>query len=100
MSDPHVYHYVLTHDGRDVERIATRSVEPELVARAGWKRVRLAVELERRQWAGMVLRSYGSGWSVRVVRERGYVRSLYPGAALQPRPEGVISVSGQKEVST
>lgn len=98
MSDPHVYHFVLTRspDGRDVERLATYCIEPAEYRRLGALRVAQAIEGMRRDWMRAVLASYGDGWAVRVAKERGYIRSIFPGAALRSKPtEGVLSVPGQ-----
>lgn len=84
--DTYVWHFILTRspDGRDVERIATFAMEPAEYWRRGATDVATSVEASRRQWLRLVLRELGAGYDVRVEAERGFVRSLYPGAALPP----------------
>jgi hypothetical protein len=87
MSDPYVFHFVLTHDGADKERLSTLCLEPEAVRRVGPLYAIRAVQTERRRWQRIVLARLGEGWAVRIVKERGYVRSVFPGAALRSKSE-------------
>lgn len=95
-SDPHVWHFVMTRAGRDVERLETMAIEPEqlaqLVAQLGKHGVRNAIEATRLKWQRAVLKQMGEGHAVRVVRERGYIRSLFPGAAVPPPASGPSSI--------
>jgi hypothetical protein len=50
---------------------------------AGAAAVRAAVDAERRDWVRRLLAAgFDDGWSVSVIAERGYRRSLFPGVGL------------------
>jgi hypothetical protein len=98
MSDPYVFHYELLREGapKPLALIETLCMEPAEYHSFGPRKVKRAVEQRRRQLQGYVLKVEGPGYSVSVRRERGYLRSVWPGAALRPAPApaGVLSVSG------
>jgi hypothetical protein len=107
MSEAFVYHFVMTRGKQQKERgerLATACFPPELVERLGLPAVRSTVEAQRRSWVKAIRAggySAADGYSVNVVLERGFRRSLYPvPAAIQvvERP-ALILPAGQKEAN-
>jgi len=87
--DARVWHIVLVNVDRPLrpERLATLVLDPADVARFGIMAVETAVGESRRQWASIAVRAgYVEGWRVEVVRETGFVRSIFPGAAIAGAP--------------
>lgn len=95
LSDPHVWHFILTRGDQDVERLETMCIEPDELARLGTPAVLAGVEAARRKWARVVIAKLGEGHGVRVHRERGYVRSIYPGVALKAAPTAAAGQGGR-----
>jgi hypothetical protein len=92
VSEPRVYHFALFRDGEEKprERIATMSLGPDDLARVvmGGVNLEAAIEQQRRVYASQVRAAgYADGWTVRVIREQGYHRSIFPGVG--PVGEGV-----------
>lgn len=104
MSEPYVWHIVMTRAGQPVERgerIATVSLPPEAVAKlgdgdldTGLARMRKALDAERAIWAKRVIAAgYVDGFGVSIHAERGYRRSIFPGvhvAGIATTPPAVL----------
>jgi len=92
--DSRVWHIVLRSSSKPLrpERLATFVLPPDELARIGPRKVERAVMQARSMWAGIAVRAgyIGPEYSVDVVREQGFVRSLFPGAAIAgaPQPAG------------
>lgn len=88
MSDPVVFHFVLARDGSDPrkgERLGTLAIEPAQLAQLSRSARIRGIEQYRRQWQNAIRAAgYRDGWTVQVIRERGYIRSVFPGAAVRP----------------
>lgn len=86
-----VWHIVLRSSSKPLrpERLATFVLPPDELARFGLRKVEAAVMQARSQWAGLAIRAgyVGPEWTVEVVRETGFVKSLFPGAAIAGAPE-------------
>jgi hypothetical protein len=91
--DSRVWHIVLRSSARPLrpERLATFVLPPDELARIGARKVERAVMQARAMWAGVAVRAgyVGPEWRVDVVREVGFVRSLFPGAAIAGAPQPV-----------
>ena len=88
--DARVWHIVLVNADRPLrpERLATLVLDPSDVARFGLMAIERAVGESRRQWAAIAARAgYVEGWRVDIVRETGFVRSIFPGAAIAGAPD-------------
>lgn len=98
--DSRVWHVVLRSSSKPLrpERLATFVLSPAEVARFGERKVERAVMQARSMWGGIAVRAgyIGPEWRVEVVRERGFVRSLFPGAAIAgaPLPDAPAPVTG------
>ena len=89
--DARVWHIVLVNRDRPLrpERLATLVLDPSDVARFGLEAIERAIGDSRRRWAAIAIRAgYVDRWHVDVVRERGFVRSIFPGAAIAGAPAG------------
>ena len=88
--DARVWHIVLVNPERSLrpERLATLVLDPADVARFGLEAIERAIGESRRRWAAIAIRSGHVGWRVDVVRETGFVRSIFPGAAIAGAPAG------------
>jgi hypothetical protein len=87
VSESYVWHIVLVRAGKPPsrgERLATLVLSPVDVGRIGRAKLERAVEAERREWTrrAVAANELHDGDGVRVIRERGFVRSLFPAAAL------------------
>lgn len=97
-ADDYVWHLVATRPGEPAargERLASVGLPPEAIAdladaslrdprdrlRAGLRRVRAAMDLERRRYVRLLIAGGYDGWGVQVIAERGYRRTVYPGIA-------------------
>lgn len=92
--DARVWHIVLVDAARPLrpERLATLVLGPADVARFGLQAIESAIAASRRQWAAIAARAgYVEGHRVEIIRETGFVRSLFPGAAIAgaPQPGGL-----------
>lgn len=92
--DARVWHIVLVSAARPLrpERLATLVLDPSDVARFGLMAIERAVGESRRQWAAIAARvGYVEAWRVDIIRETGFVRSIFPGAAIAGAPTGGTS---------
>jgi hypothetical protein len=88
--DARVWHIVLRSSSTPLrpERLASLVLDPVDVARFGLELVEKAIADSRRQWARIAIDAgYVDGWTVDVVRETGFVRSIFPGAAIAGAPQ-------------
>jgi hypothetical protein len=87
--DARVWHIALVDESKPLrpERLATLVLSPADVARFGERAIEAAVAASRRQWASIAIKAgYVEGWRVDVIRETGFVRSVFPGAAIAGAP--------------
>lgn len=84
--EPFVWHFAMVRAGAPAssgERLATWVLPPELVAKVEPAALDRALELERQRWHQLVIANgYADGWTVQLVRERGFRRSVFPAAAI------------------
>ncbi len=92
--DARVWHIILVDQAKPLrpERLGTLVLDPLDVARFGLPAIEAAVAASRAQWGRIAVQAgYVDGFRVDVVRETGFVRSIFPGAAIAgaPQPGGV-----------
>jgi hypothetical protein len=89
--DAYVWHLVLRNAAGPLrpERLASLVLSPDDVARFGLPAIERALGSSRQQWVAIAARAgYVEGYTVDVVHERGFVRSLFPGAVAAGAPAG------------